>query len=80
MLVTVPTDSGIANLRWPPLSPLGAPGHGRHDRSTASSTMTSSTTDSVEHAAQHEIDIHTTAGKLVDLRKRRSWPSRRGAR
>jgi len=42
--------------------------------------MTSSTTDSVEHAAQHEIDIHTTAGKLVDLRKRRSWPSRRGAR
>ena len=32
--------------------------------------MTSVTEHSAEPAAQHEIDIHTTAGKLADLRKR----------
>jgi propionyl-CoA carboxylase beta chain len=36
--------------------------------------MTSSTKDSAEHtaepAAEHTIDIHTTAGKLADLRRR----------
>jgi propionyl-CoA carboxylase beta chain len=40
----------------------------------ASSTMTSSTKDTAEHtaepAAEHTVDIHTTAGKLADLRKR----------
>nr|MCH9735419.1 methylmalonyl-CoA carboxyltransferase [Actinomycetes bacterium] len=29
-----------------------------------------SVTESSEPAAEHEIDIHTTAGKLADLRKR----------
>src|SRR5919204_15187 len=32
--------------------------------------MTSVSEHSAEPAAQHEIDIHTTAGKLADLRKR----------
>jgi propionyl-CoA carboxylase beta chain len=36
----------------------------------ASSTMTSVSEHSAEPSAEHEIDIHTTAGKLADLRKR----------
>ena len=32
--------------------------------------MTSVTDQSVEPSAEHEIDIHTTAGKLADLRRR----------
>src|SRR6476646_4719354 len=33
--------------------------------------MTSVSDKSVEPAGEHEIDIHTTAGKLADLRRRR---------
>ncbi|WP_255207601.1 hypothetical protein, partial [Mycolicibacterium sp. PAM1] len=32
--------------------------------------MTSVTESSSTQAASHDIDIHTTAGKLADLRKR----------
>ena len=32
--------------------------------------MTSVSDHRAEAAAEHEIDIHTTAGKLADLRKR----------
>jgi propionyl-CoA carboxylase beta chain len=32
--------------------------------------MTSVSDQSVEPSGEHEIDIHTTAGKLADLRKR----------
>jgi propionyl-CoA carboxylase beta chain len=32
--------------------------------------MTSVSESSVEPSGEHEIDVHTTAGKLADLRRR----------
>ena len=67
--------------RYPPADP-GPPCGGRPGREQAPGPIASTPMTRVtEPSAEHEVDIHTTAGKLADLRKRTEetlHPGRRG--
>src|SRR6476661_8552152 len=68
----VQSDSGSGHRAERRLVLSPRPGRSRTGPAAADNitTMTSVSEHSAEPAAQHEIDIHTTAGKLADLRKR----------